>query len=810
MKSQHVQARFSRLAATARIFAIVGLALFCFASNGHARTVSMRWLDPNPDPSPVSGFRLHVGTTSRAYDLVYDIGRPEADAAGIRTGTADVPDNIDVYVAMTAYDDEGNESGLSNEKMWQATGTPNDAPPQSTIDRPIGPQSIAAGGSVSFAGSGSSPDNLALEYFWDFDGAGVSTAKDPGAVVFSTAGVYTVSFFVTDSEGVADPVPAVVVINVETVEALNAAISLPTKNVTITEGQSVFFAGRGEGGRAPYDFAWDFDFGRSGVSPSDAALPGQVVFDTPGSFTVQLNVTDADGRVDASPAIASVTVEPVNDPEPPRVGNGSFPDSSDVVSELVASGLASPVYLTAPLGDPRLFVAEAGGVIRIVEDGTVLTTPFLDLGFTSVGQELLSFAFDPEYAKNGLFYVHWVDSVGSDDTVVLTRFEVGSDANVADPDSEEEILAVPQPFDSQNGGAIAFSPKDGFLYIGMGDGGSTDDPANVSQDASKLLGKVLRIDVAVPPSPDSTPAGAYAIPNDNPFVGDSRVRDEIWAFGVRNPYRFSFDRDLGDLWLADEGQELREEINFEPNDSPGGNNYGWDVMEGTACAAETPCNGESFTPPFHEYPHDDNACSITGGYVYRGTEDTLYGEYFYGDYCSGAIWSINRNTGEGTNWTRAFGEAAGKRREIASFGEGGGGALYVLHENGDIYRIGAVAPACDDQLDNDNDGQIDIGIDPGCRNSKSEIEDPACDDGLDNDGDDMIDVLDPECEVAWSSSESVSVDEGGGGGGGGGKKCGLGAELAFLLPPVMWLRRRRKTTIEPAPRISRFALDRNA
>jgi len=507
-----------------------------------------------------------------------------------------------------------------------------------------------------------------------------------------------------------------------------------------------------------------------------------------------------------------VTVRSPDLPEPPPVGNASFPPSEDVDVALVASGFDMPVQVTAPRGDPRLFVAEAGGLVHIIENDSVLATPFLDLGFTTPGQELLSVAFDPEFEKNGHFFAHWVDSDGS---TVLSRYSLGSNENVADLGSEEVLLVVPQPFDSQNGGAIAFSPDDGFLYVGMGDGGSTNDPANVSQDGGALLGKILRLDVGVPPAPASIPAGAYAIPADNPFVGDAAVRDEIWAIGVRNPHRFSFDRDLGDLWLADEGQDLREEIDFEPAGDAGGHNYGWDVMEGSSCAAlpapAPPCGDASIKPPYHEYAHDSDHCSITGGYLYRGSDTALFGEYFYSDYCSGAVWSIDPTTGEGTNWTAAFGDAAGLRLEVASFGAGGGGALYVLHENGDIFRIGALAPACSDKLDNDRDGQIDDGVDPGCRDADSDVEDPVCDDGIDNDGDQMIDVLDPGCEAAWSDTESEGGgdDDDDGGGGSSAGSCGLGAELAFLLPPLMWLRRRQRPTAS-APRLSRFALDRDA
>jgi glucose/arabinose dehydrogenase len=399
-------------------------------------------------------------------------------------------------------------------------------------------------------------------------------------------------------------------------------------------------------------------------------------------------------------------------------GNGSFvPASVTVDVELVATGFDAPVYLTSPTGDPRLFVLEAGGRIFIVENGNVLATPFLDLSSDVSGAPdggLLGLAFDPDYDQNGLFYVHRTAFSGDS---VLSRFSVSSDPDVANAGSEQVLLQLPQPFDGQNGGAIAFGPDDGFLYVGLGDGGSTGDPGNRAQDGDSLLGKLLRLDVGVPPAPDSIPNGAYAIPADNPFVGDPGVRDEIWALGLRDPYRFSFDPELWDLWLADEGQDSREEVNFEPWGSAGGNNYGWDVMEGAICndddpAPTPPCGDISLVPPLHDYPHTNGNCAITGGYVYRGGAQDLVGEYFFADFCSGGVWSLDALTGDGTNWTQALGEAAGKPSQLVSFGEGGDGDLYVLHLNGDIYRISAGGPVCNEEFDSDCDGIPDDGA-PG-------------------------------------------------------------------------------------------------
>jgi glucose/arabinose dehydrogenase len=569
-------------------------------------------------PSPVAGFRLHLGFSSGNYVTVLDVLMPTLDENGEFEVSLPVADAAVLYVAMTAYDFANLESDFSNEQVRSPV---TNAPPESRIDSPTGPLTITEGDSVVFTGSGTDPDgDLPLTYSWDFGDPTLapSSAKDPGSVVFSQVGTFGVSFTVTDSKGLADPTPATV----------------------------------------------------------------------------------------------TIVVDPPSDP------NSSFvPASGTVDVAWVATGFDAPVYLTSPSGDPRLFVLEAGGRILIVENGSVLAAPYLDLS-SDVSHApdggLLGLAFDPDYDQNGFFYVHRTAFSGDS---VLSRFSVSSDPDVADASSEEVLLQLPQPFAGQNGGAIAFGPDDGFLYVGLGDGGSTGDPGNRAQDGDSLLGKLLRLDVGVPPAPDSIPNGTYAIPADNPFVGDPGVRDEIWALGLRNPYRFSFDRELWDLWLADEGQDAREEVNFEPWGAAGGNNYGWDVMEGAICNDDDPapapsCGDISLVQPLHDYSHTNGNCAITGGYVYRGVTQDMVGQYFFADFCSGGVWSLDALTGEGTNWTQALGEAAGKPDQLVSFGEGGNGDLYVLHIAGDIYRIGSTDPVCDEGTDSDCDGIPDDGA-PG-------------------------------------------------------------------------------------------------
>jgi glucose/arabinose dehydrogenase len=347
-----------------------------------------------------------------------------------------------------------------------------------------------------------------------------------------------------------------------------------------------------------------------------------------------------------------------------------------VTLQQVTTGLDDPVSITHA-GDNRIFITQQGGLVRIYDGTRLLPEPFLDVrSRISTGGErgLLSIAFHPDYAINGLFYVNYTDTGG--DTVVA-RYSVSPlDPNRANPNSAVPILTIDQPFANHNGGQLQFGP-DGYLYIGMGDGGSGGDPGNRAQNPAQLLGKMLRIDV--------NSGSPYAIPRSNPFVGQTAFRPEIWALGLRNPWRFSFDRSTGDLWLADVGQGTWEEIDFQPATSIGGENYGWRRMEGSHCFnPANGCNTGTLVLPVIEYDHDFG-CSVTGGYVYRGTRSPrLNGSYIYGDFCSGRIWGATRNA-NGSVTVRDFVDAT---FNISTFGEDAAGEVYVAdYGNGVLYRI---------------------------------------------------------------------------------------------------------------------------
>lgn len=347
---------------------------------------------------------------------------------------------------------------------------------------------------------------------------------------------------------------------------------------------------------------------------------------------------------------------------------------------IVEDGLERPLYLLALEGDPeRLFVLEQGGRVRIIENGTLLEEPFLDIDNISTNraneQGLLGMVFHPDYAENGYFYVNFSDERTDGDTVVA-RFSVDpNNPNRALRESYTEIIRITQPYRNHNGGMIAFGP-DGYLYIGMGDGGSGGDPQNHGQNPKTLLGTLLRVDVD---NPDE--GKAYGIPADNPFVDGVNGAPEVWAYGLRNPWRFSFDSETGDLYIADVGQNEREEINFLAAGSAGGQNYGWRVFEGTY--RYTDGTVINHVEPVAEYSHGEG-CSVTGGYVYRGTAlPDLVGVYLYADYCNGKIWTLEQDAAG--QWQTEEFMATGL--SISSFGVDAAGELYVIDHEGRIYQL---------------------------------------------------------------------------------------------------------------------------
>jgi glucose/arabinose dehydrogenase len=342
--------------------------------------------------------------------------------------------------------------------------------------------------------------------------------------------------------------------------------------------------------------------------------------------------------------------------------------------EVVATGLSSPDFVTAPPGDARLFVLEQPGVIRIVRAGRLLPAPFLDLrAIVRSGGErgLLGMAFHPDYARRGTFFVNYTDRDGNTRVV---RYRVSRDPDRADPASAVALLRIEQPYANHNGGMLAFGP-DSMLYVGMGDGGSGGDPHGNGQNLGTLLGKLLRIDV--------DRGRPYAIPPDNPFVGVAGARGEIWASGLRNPWRFAFDRAAPRLYIADVGQNEWEEIDVA-DARTGGINYGWNLREGLHAFRDGRAAGRAPTDPLLEYSHVDG-CSVTGGYVYRGAAwPELRGTYFFSDWCSGWLRSFRWRDGRATElreWR------VGKLGQVTSFGEDGSGELLLTTSQGRLLRL---------------------------------------------------------------------------------------------------------------------------
>ena len=340
------------------------------------------------------------------------------------------------------------------------------------------------------------------------------------------------------------------------------------------------------------------------------------------------------------------------------------------------SGLEQPVFVTAPPGDARLFVVEKTGRIRIADaGGQLLGTPFLDLsgqvGTASEGG-LLTLAFHPQYGDNGYVFVYYTDT--GDDTVV-ERYTRSSDPGRLDPGSARQILLLNQRRTNHNGGMLEFGP-DGMLYIFLGDEGGAGDPFGNGQNPETLHGSILRIDVDA--------GDPYAIPDDNPYAGQDEGRGEIWAIGVRNPWRSTFDAEADILYVADVGQNAREEVNAVPADEAGVN-YGWNTMEGSACFQSSGCDMSGLTLPVVEYGHGGGACSVTGGYVYRGSRlPEIVGHYFYSDFCAGFLRSFRLDGGQATD-ERSW--SVGSLGAVASFGVDGAGELYVVDIAGSVARL---------------------------------------------------------------------------------------------------------------------------
>ncbi len=341
----------------------------------------------------------------------------------------------------------------------------------------------------------------------------------------------------------------------------------------------------------------------------------------------------------------------------------------------VVGGLNQPLDIQhAGDGSGRLFIVEREGTIRVLLNGMLQEQVFLDIrdrvGHRGAEQGLLGLAFHPRFAENGLFFVNYTDRRGN---TVIARFHLSGDPNRADPAGEKQLLYIEQPYANHNGGGLAFGP-DGYLYIGLGDGGSAGDPHGNAQSPNTLLGKILRLDV--------DHGDPYAVPADNPFV-QGGGRKEIWAYGLRNPWRFSFDALTGDLYIADVGQNAWEEVDFLPAGSPGGANFGWNYFEGTHPYAGAPPAGLSVIPPVTEYDHGQG-CSITGGLVYRGEAlPEWQGIYLYGDFCTGYIWGL---VNAGGNWQvkRLFETGFA----ISTFGQDESGEIYLAdYRGGAVYRL---------------------------------------------------------------------------------------------------------------------------
>lgn len=418
----------------------------------------------------------------------------------------------------------------------------------------------------------------------------------------------------------------------------------------------------------------------------------------PAPIALRDQPNDAPTPIAQFTALAPLTLTPSPTPEkanvivatpaptpitPTATPSSQSPSTNNLIVRVtkVADKFTRPVYVTfaAKNNDAdRLYVIEQPGRILVIENNATRQTPFLDItdrvGSNSNEQGLLGLAFSPNYTTDGAFWVNYTDKQGN---TTIAKFSANTQSAIGDANSEQKILIIDQPFANHNGGMIEFG-RDGYLYIATGDGGSQGDPQGHAQNKKSLLGKILRINVLAVPD-----GKAYGMPADNPFANDEGGR-EIWAWGLRNPWRFSFDRANGDLYIGDVGQNSYEELNYQPANTKGGENYGWNVREGFE-PYRSGENRSEFFAPIYAYGRSEG-CSVTGGYVYRGKRlsDLLDGTYLYADYCRGTIWGLRRDSGG--VWQNI--ELLKTDFRISSFGEDAIGEVYVVdHSGGAVYRI---------------------------------------------------------------------------------------------------------------------------
>jgi len=550
-----------------------------------------------------------------------------------------------------------------------SSSEPGNSAPTVQITEPAGVLTAPESTAVVFKGAATDAEDGALSgaYLeWTSSLDGLLGTGDSIRVSSLSVGNHVVALTATDSKGLtaSATVPVTITPFVPGNQPPQVTISNPAPGSSVVQGAAVALTGSAidpeDGALTDAALTWS--------SSLDGALgtgsPLTVTTLSVGQHTITLRATDNSGA--HTDAIVTVTVTATA----PTLG-----------FDTIASGLSQPVFVTAAPGDnSRLFVVEQAGTIRVIKNGALQPTPFLDISAAVLSggeQGLLGLAFAPNYQSTGRFFVSYTaPGGGAAGHAVIARYQVSAKPDSADPASAVVILTQDDPYSNHNGGMIGFGP-DGYFYFGLGDGGGGGDPLNSGQNPGDLFASILRLDVSG--------NGTYTIPPSNPFATSPTAAHEVWSYGLRNPWRWSFDRQTGDLYIGDVGQNLYEEVDVQRATSPGGENYGWSTMEGVHCYNAGSCNQTGLRLPILEYDHSQG-CAVVGGYVYRGSAiPGLQGHYFYSDSCSSFIRSF-RWTGSGITESRSWPDLE-TSVSVSSFGEDNAGELYVVDLGGRIYKV---------------------------------------------------------------------------------------------------------------------------